>query len=147
MNKIIIAKLIMFYSSLYGIDPKLALSVAQIESGLNPNAISSTSDYGVFQLNSNSFPEYSKAQLLDPNINIIVGINYLVKMKKECKFKDNNEWLACYNLGKKKANKIHYPKLWPYVKKINAQINKHGSNELKIISDEGDLKCLKLVIK
>jgi len=118
MTKLVILKMIVFYANIYGVDPKLAVSVAQIESGLNPNAISSTSDYGVFQLNSNSFPQYSKQELLIPEINIIEGINYLAKMKKECKFKDNNEWLACYNLGKRKASKIHYPKLWPYTKKV-----------------------------
>lgn len=119
MSKTIIIKMIIFYSNIYGIDPKLSLAVAQTESQFNPSAISQTNDYGVFQLNSNSFPQYTKKQLLNPIINIPEGIKYLAKMKKECKFKDNNDWLACYNLGKRKASKIHYPSRWPYVKKIS----------------------------
>lgn len=118
MIKIIIVKMVIFYSTLYGIDPKLALGVIQTESQFNPSAISKTGDYGIFQLNERSFPQYSKAQLLNPEINIVLGINYLVKMKKECKFKDNNEFLVCYNYGLKNARAVKYPGRWPYTKKV-----------------------------
>jgi|ERR1700722_5989528 len=118
MTKYIIIKLIIFYSQIYGIDPKLSLAVAKIESNFNPSAVSQTADYGVFQLNSGSFPQYTKDQLLDPKVNIPEGIKYLAKMKKECKFKNNNEFLVCFNYGKKNANKVHYPKLWPYKVKV-----------------------------
>jgi soluble lytic murein transglycosylase-like protein len=119
MSKAIIIKLIIFYAGLYGVNPKLALAVCETESNFNPNAISQTQDVGLFQLHEQSFPQFSKAQLLQPEINIPAGILYLKKMKKECKFKKENEWLACYNLGKRKASKIHYPAKWPYVKKVS----------------------------
>jgi soluble lytic murein transglycosylase-like protein len=110
--------MVVFYSSLYNIDPKLALGVIQTESQFNPSAISQTNDVGLFQLNRASFPEYSKEQLLNPEINIVLGINYLVKMKKECKFKDNNEFLVCWNYGLRNARAVKYPARWPYTKKV-----------------------------
>lgn len=118
MTKIMIIKLITYYSLQYGIDPKVALSVAQIESRFNPNAIGSTFDIGVFQLNPKSFPKYTQKQLLDPKINIELGIKYLAKMQKECKHKEDINWLTCYNMGAKKAKTIRYPNLFPYIKKV-----------------------------
>lgn len=118
MSKTIIIKLIMFYSQIYHVDANLSLAVAKTESGLNSKAISKTHDYGLFQLNEASFKQYTKAQLLDPNINIPEGIKYLAKMKKECKFKDNNNFLVCYNMGIKNARKVKYPSKWPYTKKV-----------------------------
>lgn len=118
MSKAIIIKMIIFYANLYGVDPKLALSVVQVESQFNPSAISKTGDYGLFQLQAASFPQYKTEQLLQPEINIPEGIKYLAKMKKECKFKNNNEFLVCYNYGLKNANNVKYPGRWPYIKKI-----------------------------
>lgn len=118
MSKFIIVKMIIFYSHIYGISPEIALAVAQTESGLNPSIISKTHDVGLFQLNEHSFKQYSREQLLDPNINIPEGIKYLAKMQKECKYKDNNEWLICYNYGIKNAKKVKYPGRWPYTRKV-----------------------------
>lgn len=126
MDKLIIVKMIMFYSNLYGIDPKTSLSVAEIESNFNPTAISKTGDYGIFQLQSKSFPQYKEEQLLTPEINIPEGILYLKKMKKECRFKNNNEFLICWNAGKKGANKIKHPGKFPYVLKVEKLIAMKG---------------------
>lgn len=119
MSKLIIVKMIIFYSNVYGVNPQIALSVAKIESGLNPMAISKTHDYGLFQLNEASFKQYSIKQLLNPNINIIEGIKYLAKMQKECKYRNNLDWLTCWNMGKTYvAKNIKYPSKHRYVKKI-----------------------------
>lgn len=126
ISKTIIIKMIIFYSQIYGVDHKLALAVARNESNFNPNVISSTEDYGVFQLNIKSFPQYNKKQLLNPYINIPEGIKYLAKMKKECKYNKDIEWLICYNYGVGNARKVKYPKLWPYTRKIAAIIE--GNN-------------------
>src|ERR1017187_9751662 len=109
MDKSLIIKLILFYSQIYHVDPKISLSVAEIESKMNPNAISETGDYGIFQLNINSFPQLNEEQLLNPAINISTGIKYLAQMKKQCNYKRNNEWLVCWNLGKRGARKIKQP--------------------------------------
>lgn len=126
MMKIMIIKMITMYSLQYGIDPKIAISVAAVESGFNPNAIGITQDIGIFQLNPKSFPDYTKKQLLDPETNIVLGIKYLAKMKKECKYKDDNEWLVCWNYGPKNAKKVKHPSLFPYVKKIKLTMNERN---------------------
>jgi hypothetical protein len=56
---------------------------------------------------------------LDENINIKEGVKYLAKMKKECKYNNNNEWVICYNVGKNYKKTINHPELFPYVKRIN----------------------------
>jgi|ERR1019366_8176476 soluble lytic murein transglycosylase-like protein len=119
MTKAIIIKLITMYSLAYNIDPKIALSVVEIESGYNQNAIGVTKDIGLFQLNPNSFPEYTQNELLSPELNIKLGVKYLAKMKKECKYKEDNLWLICWNIGKNYKKPINHPRLFPYIKKIN----------------------------
>lgn len=53
---------------------RLALCVARGESGFNPGAISSTSDYGVFQINKPTWQHtYDWSRILDPVYNIGVG--------------------------------------------------------------------------
>lgn len=122
MTKLAILKLITYYSIIYGVNPNVAISVAAVESQFNPGAIGVTNDLGVFQLNPKSFPNYTKLQLLNPNINIMLGVKYLAKVKKECKHKDNNDWLVCWNYGPKNAQKVKHPQLFPYIKKISRQI-------------------------
>lgn len=126
MMKLMIIKLVTLYAIQNGIDPKIALSVVAVESGFNPNVIGVTGDVGLFQLNPKSFPGYSIKQLKDPTLNIELGIKYLAKMKKECKYKDNNEWLICWNYGPKNANKVKHPSLFPYVKKIKLTMNERN---------------------
>ncbi len=119
MDKITIIKLIYIMSLQYGIDPNTTLAVAKHESNFNYMAISKTNDYGVFQLNKNSFPNYTKKQLLNPRINIELGIKYLIQMKKICKYKKDIQYLTCYNLGVKYTkNNIKHPELFPYVVKV-----------------------------
>lgn len=122
MNKIIITKIITFYSLIYGIDPKISLSVVEIESAFNSNSIGITGDVGLFGLNPKSFPSYTINELKDPVLNTELGIKYLAKMKKECKHKEGITWLVCYNFGLKNAEKVKYPQLFPYIKKIKRRM-------------------------
>lgn len=46
-----IAQKIAFIAYHMGVDEKLAIQIAKCESGLNQNAVSSTKDYGVMQIN------------------------------------------------------------------------------------------------
>jgi len=124
--KLMIIKLVTLYAIQNGIDPKIALSVVAVESSFNPNVIGITGDVGLFQLNPKSFPNYSIKQLKDPTLNIELGIKYLAKMKKECKYKDNNEWLLCYNYGVKNAKRVKHPELFPYVKKVKLVMNERN---------------------
>jgi soluble lytic murein transglycosylase-like protein len=123
MTKLMIIKLIQTYSLMYGVDPKVAISVAAVESQFDSQIIGMTGDVGVFQLRPSSFPSYSIKQLQDPKINIELGIKYLAQMKKQCKYKDDIDWLLCYNVGVRKANTIKHASLFPYVKKVKLVMN------------------------
>lgn len=104
-----------------GLDPALALSVAQQESKFNKNARSSQGAVGVFQM----LPSTAKALDVDPyclNGNIKGGIKYLKMMQD--KFGSIELALAAYNAGPgavKKHNGIPpYSQTKTYVRKIMA---------------------------
>lgn len=122
MTEAMIISLIMTYSQMFGVDPQLSLAVAQTESNLNPNAISNSSDYGIFQLNRKSFPKLSIKELLNPYVNIPTGIFYLKRMKETCVHKANNGFLVCWNYGIANAKRVKYPQLFPFVTKVNKRI-------------------------
>lgn len=113
-----IVGLILQYSSIYGVNPVLALAVAQVESGFNPSVVSQTFDYGVFQLNRGSFKGYSEEQLLDPETNVKLGIKYLKTMQKECVHQEGIDFLVCWNYGIRNAKRVKHASLFPFVKKV-----------------------------
>ena len=106
--------LIGYYSAIYGVDPRLSLAVAVVESRLNPIAVSHKGAVGVFQLMGDSFPGYTKEQLLNPEVNIKLGIQYLAWNKKYCKHKVDETWIICFNYGVGNAKKVKFPKKFPY---------------------------------
>lgn len=115
MNKLYIISLILKYAALFDIDPNLALSVAKTESQLIPNAIGKVGEIGIFQIR----PEYStltKNQLLNPEINIIEGLQKIKEAKMKCPHK--KYFIICYNTGVAGARNIKYPKEHVYVKKV-----------------------------
>lgn len=79
----------------------LAFALAYTESRYNPKAINSnvntTTDRGLFQLNSNSFPALTEADFFDPYISAKYGMSHL----KFCLNSAGNEVsaLAMYNAG------------------------------------------------
>jgi len=79
----------------------LAFALAYTESRYNPQAINSnsnsTTDRGLFQLNSNSFPGLTEADFFDPLISAKYGMSHL----KFCLNSAGNEVsaLAMYNAG------------------------------------------------
>jgi Transglycosylase SLT domain len=94
-----IADLITAAAQSAGVDPALALAVAQRESGMNPNAPDGTAgEIGIFQLKPSSFPGYSIAQLRDPQTNINVGVGYLASLLAEFGG-DPVAAVAAYNWG------------------------------------------------
>jgi soluble lytic murein transglycosylase-like protein len=95
----IITAMIIAAAQVNGIDPILALSVAHVESNLNPHAVSSKNAYGVMQLRGIAFPQYTVKQLKSLDVNISVGVRHLVYMRDKCRFKKANTWLSCYNRG------------------------------------------------
>ena len=79
----------------------LAFALAYTESRYNPKAtnsnVNTTIDRGLFQLNSNSFPELTEADFFDPYISAKYGMSHL----KFCLKSAGNEVsaLAMYNAG------------------------------------------------
>jgi len=118
MSKVLIIKLILYYANLNGLDGNTALSIAKIESGLNPNSIGLAKEVGIFQIKS-EYSLYSKEELLDPVTNIKEGIRILKLSKETCSHRKGSDWVICFNLGKKGASKIRYPALFPYKKKFD----------------------------
>ena len=126
MSKIMIIKMITVYALKFGVDANIAISVAAVESQFNPNAIGITQDLGVFQLNPKSFPQFTKQQLLQPELNIKLGVKYLAEVKKTCNHKEGITWLTCFNAGNKGARKIKHANLFPYVKKVQLTMNERN---------------------
>lgn len=115
-----ILALVLLYSSQYGVDPALAMSVIQVESGFNAQAVGEHGEIGLMQLMPEYFP-VSREALFDPRTNIKLGIEHLAEAQKQCKHNQDNSWIVCYNLGVSKGNSIRYPKLFPYYKRVMLQ--------------------------
>src|ERR1035437_4250656 len=81
----------------YGVDPSLALQVAQRESGLNQSAVGTSGEIGVFQL----MPATAAGLGVNPaNLtdNITGGVRYLAAMLAQFGG-DTAKALAAYNWG------------------------------------------------
>lgn len=73
-----IKQMIIRIASEEGVDPALALAVAENESGFNPNAHNKTSkedSYGIFQINKKAHPDYTGG--FNPEQNIRYGVKFL----------------------------------------------------------------------
>lgn len=121
MNSLIIS-LIMTLAPHFNIKPEVALSVAKVESSLNPNAIGPLKEVGVFQVRP-EYSRYSAKELLNPVINITEGLRILAKAKRRCKHQVDRAWLVCYNLGVVGGSRIKYPKKFPYYVKVMEKLN------------------------
>lgn len=75
--------LIRGYSKIYGVDEELALKIAKMESGGNPNAISSTGAIGVFQFTGGTASDYGIQNRFDVEQNIEAGVKMLAKHSKQ----------------------------------------------------------------
>ena len=118
-TKAMIVSMIISYSQMVGVDHKIALAVAKVESQFNPNAVSEDKeDLGVFQLRAKFYPEYSRKELLNPHTNIIMGLLTLKQMRKQCPHKLNGSWTICYNRGIAGAKNVKHPENDTYVKRV-----------------------------
>lgn len=93
-----IASQVASIASAAGVDPSLALAVANQESGLDPNAVSSAGAVGVMQLMPGTAAALGVIDPTDPTQNITGGVNYLSQMLNQ--FGGNQAAaLAAYNWG------------------------------------------------
>lgn len=114
--------LMQFWSSVYGLNPKIAMAVAETESKFNINATGLAGEVGLFQLKPEYVKDYTRKQLYNPSINIRVGIKRLAEIKNRFGKSKNHGWLTVYNCGESRAKSIKHPELFPYVLEVNKRI-------------------------
>jgi hypothetical protein len=108
-----------------GVAPRLALSMAKVESGYDPRAVSPRGAIGVLQL----IPffvceeyEVSPEMLFDPEVNIRIGLSYMKSLLE--RFHENLDLsLAAYNAGPRRVVEAGYDipaigETQEYVKKV-----------------------------
>jgi hypothetical protein len=108
-----------------GLAPRLALSMAKVESGYDPRAVSPKGAIGVLQL----IPffvcqeyEVSPEMLFDPEVNIRIGLSYMKSLLD--RFDENLDLsLAAYNAGARRVVEAGYDippieETQEYVKKV-----------------------------
>lgn len=116
-----IIKLITLYASIAGVDPVLAISVARVESSLNPIAVGAQGEIGLFQVMPQYTP-YTPEELKDVRVNIQTGIYKLKEAKEKCHHRYDYTWLTCYNAGIAGAKKIKRPHSFDYVVKVKKKM-------------------------
>lgn len=112
IDKETIKQLITIEAIHQGVSPKLAISVATVESRLNPNARGSKGEVGLFQLLPGSKSTVRDAEI---GYNIIKGISEIKYWKTHCPVKDQETFVICFNGGFRHPK---YPLLHPYYKKV-----------------------------
>jgi hypothetical protein len=111
--------LLFIHAPMYGIEPKLAAAIIKTESSFNPKAIGALKEVGLFQIRP-EFSRFNKQQLLDPQTNIVAGLEMLKYLEQRCPHKKKNTYVICMNLGIKGAAKIKYAEGQTYYKKVYA---------------------------
>lgn len=107
-----IASHILANSDTYGVSPSLALALCWAESRFSVRALNKNTntsiDRGLFQLNSNTFPDFEEEEFFDPRINIRYGVAHL----KHCLNTAGSEVaaLAMYNAGTNRVRSGGTPK-------------------------------------
>ena len=91
---------------IYGLDPGLLFAIADVESGFDPNAVSSAGAIGIMQIMPKTgewiatcllIENYSNDLLLDPSLNICFGAFYLSYLFD--RFDEVWQVVAAYNAG------------------------------------------------
>jgi len=125
MTKAIIISLIVTYSKFFGVDPYVAVAVAEKESMFKVDAVGEAGEIGIMQLMPSTYPMFTRKQLQEPHTNIMLGLMRLKEYQKNCKHKNDIDYLVCWNYGPMNANNVKYPSLFPYVKDVKKRMNKY----------------------
>jgi soluble lytic murein transglycosylase-like protein len=119
---------IRIYAALFGVDPDLAVSVANVESRLNPNAVGDIGEVGLFQVRPEYAKPFTRTELFKPEVNIVMGVMKLKAAKLTCMHQSGFTWLTCYNAGNTGAKRIKQPKNFSYVRKVTAEYEKRNNS-------------------
>lgn len=117
MNEI--AAIIYLNALAAGVNPHLAISVAVVESNLNPAAIGLKGDVGLFQVR-HELVEETFFDLLNLDKNIKAGLRVLANAKARCMHQKDNTFVICFNRGIRGGSRIKNPKDDQYYKKVNS---------------------------
>ena len=107
-----------------GIDPRLAFSMAKVESGYDPGLVSPKGAVGVLQVMPQFVsPDYgiTEEMLFDPHINIRVGLSQMKSLLNRFGH-DLDLSLAAYNAGASRVVKAGYR--IPSIKETEAYVRK-----------------------
>lgn len=95
-------------SAAYNIDFSLVMAVIQYESSFDPNAISSTYDYGLMQINEVNHEYLTEtigiSDFLNPYQNVMGGVYVLRKLFE--RYEDTYMVLMAYNMGEDGAKRL-----------------------------------------
>lgn len=119
MTTALLIQLITVSALIEGIEPSVALSIAKVESNYNMAATGSLGEIGAMQILPSS-SKYTVQELRSPLINIKEGLRLLKLAKDKCKHQIDRTYVICFNAGITGGNKIKYPLLFPYYKKVMA---------------------------
>lgn len=114
----------------HGYDPLFVMALIEVESTCSPTANSPRGAVGLTQIKPSTAREVAKDlglpwngrnALLQPNLNIRLGIGYLAQLEE--KFGDPYVAMAAYNVGPEKASRMsrQHAKRARYVKKVLAR--------------------------
>lgn len=111
---------------IHNIPPKLALSVAIVESKGNSELVGNAGEIGLFQIMPEHIRKHHLNTLIarDPLINIELGMELLEEAKRGCKHQTDYTYVVCYNLGAKKAERVKHPKQWGYYLAVMKEFRK-----------------------
>nr|BFD64889.1 hypothetical protein BdHM001_35700 [Bdellovibrio sp. HM001] len=136
-----ILMLIAMYSNANGLDPYLVAGLIKTESSFNTKAVGGIGEIGLMQLRPEFFAEpdlgpiyktktpsflkgtiaeIKEKDLFDPETNIRKGTAFLRQLKKSCPFKDDVQFVICFNRGVRGARNVSVPQEDPYYKKVSA---------------------------
>lgn len=108
-------------ASAYGVDPALAVAVAEAESSFNPGAVGGAGEIGLFQLMPDTAAELGVTNRWDIGQNIAGGIRYLRKMLDRYGG-DETRALAAYNGGPGNMDRGTTPaSSWEYARRVIAR--------------------------
>lgn len=119
LTKSEIVEMIKTKSVTEGVDPDLAVAIATVESSLNPQAIGSLKEVGLFQLR----PEYHDVKAGNLKHNTRIALKYLSYLKTVGDKKEMGEaWFVLFNYGPNRT--LKRPRETNYYKKVMSELSR-----------------------